>query len=738
MSRLNLDMPLVRLFVPYCTGIIIFLCSERYIFHISHFYFLAAFCFAYLIITCFTGHWSFGVCTSMLLLISGYFISQENKHLYRADHFSNFVHDDSFLWAEVIEQPVEKANTFQLLARIRLLGKTDTVFRVSGRIIIYISKDGLEEVPGYGDVIVVNSFWDEIDPPRNPAEFDYKKYLAGRNIYHSLYVGNDQWYHTGYNKGNILVKTAHSARSGALSVFRSACPGEREFAVVSALILGYREYLDRDMRREFAGAGAMHILCVSGLHVGIVFLVLKNILGFMTKLRGGKSARMMLIVAFIWLYAAITGFSPSVQRASVMFSFVAVGQGIGRHTAIINTLAASAFLLVTVNPFIVFYIGFQLSYLAVISIVILQPLVYAFYRPPNKLIERAWSIITVSLAAQVATGPLSVYYFNQFPNYFLLTNLIAIPLAGLLIHLGIATLVFNPVPIFGEAVSFMLALSARCLHYSVAFIEGLPLAVSKGIHLDIFQTLLVFATLTCLLLYLFTGPRRYAIICLTALLILSVAYSFNKHNKQLRRNFVVYSISGVSAVEFMHAGRSLIFSCEGLYSDPGNVEYNISGYRVLKGVKETVRVPVAGCRPVNKGPGGIVTVSACINSGKFRLELLLIHFDGKKIALAGGTCREDPGLLVPQPVKVDYLIITSAAGKNFSALFDYLKPEKVIIDTSHSFREAAMIEGELREKGVDAWNVRTMGAYVYNSVFYIDSLSINGTSTGTIIVSRIP
>ena len=209
----------------------------------------------------------------------------------------------------------------------------------------------------------------------------------------------------------------------------------KQLKVASALLLGYRENLDKELVKSYASAGAMHVLAVSGLHVGILYLLLTRIFSFLKKVKkvkNGKFILTILIVSFLWFYAIMTGLSASVMRATTMFSFIVIGNELlNRKTSIYNTLAVSAIILMIINPFIVYQVGFQLSYVAVVGIVYLQPKLNRLFYSRYKLVRGVWAITCVSLAAQIATFPLSLHYFHQFSTYFFISNLIVIPASSL-------------------------------------------------------------------------------------------------------------------------------------------------------------------------------------------------------------------------------------------------------------------------------------------------------------------
>jgi competence protein ComEC len=447
--------PLVRLVAPLLLGIIAwlvagFLFPPELFFAVYASGLLLWFGLRHLFLANMARRWVFGAIIHALLFVAGYHHAQNHYQVVRPDHFSHWHEQDGVLLLRVTEPVSEKANSYQVIGKVERIIAGSARHKVRGKLMVYLQKDSLASSVRYGDLLLLENQFQEVRPPQNPGEFNYRGFLARSNIYHQTYRRSGQWHPTGENRGNRVVASALQMREAALHNLEANHLSGREFAVVSALLLGFREYLDEDLQREFAGAGAMHILCVSGLHVGIIFLVLKTIFGFLARVRYGIFLRTFLIIALIWFYAAITGFSPSVMRASTMFSFVALGQSFRRSTNIYNTLAGSALVLVLIDPYIISRIGFQLSYLAVISIVTLQPWLYKKLYFKNYLLDKAWAIITVSIAAQLATGPLALFYFNQFPNYFLLTNLVVIPLASFIIYSALLTLFLTPVPWLGN------------------------------------------------------------------------------------------------------------------------------------------------------------------------------------------------------------------------------------------------------------------------------------------------
>jgi competence protein ComEC len=693
--------PLARLIVPFTAGIIVYLAGR------IHFSILTFFS-VYLLLALlwllgrkyFLGHyarrWIFGTWAAACLLVAGYHIAQSHHQLSRDDHFSHFNDKGGYLLLKVREPVSEKTNSWQVIATVKKVITDEGEQKVSGRLMLYLQKDSLAASVRYGDFLLIENNFQEVSDPKNPGEFNYRRFLSYSNIFHQAYRSSGQWQPTGQNKGFFLVRWSLVMRHKALKTFEENHLSGREFAVVSALLLGFREYLDEDLRREFAGAGAMHILCVSGLHVGIIFLVLKFILSFLKKIPRGRIIQTVLVILLIWFYAAITGFSPSVLRASTMFSFVALGQSFRRTTSIYNTLAASAFLLMIIDPYIITRIGFQLSYLAVISIVALQPFFYQQLYFKNYFLDKAWAILTVSLAAQLATGPLSLFYFHQFPNYFLLTNLIVIPLASLIIYSALATLLLTPIPVVGMLAGKVLFGVVFALHQSVKFIEGLPYSTSSNVFINLPETLAIFMVLIFLNLF-FMQQRSMALrLALGIFLLVSVSISARSIQNLRNDKMVVYHVNNACAIDFVSGKKSVFLMCETLQADPRKVDFHLKENRVRKGIRSVLPASLAEAE------------EPFVNENLYRRGPFFRFGQLNLFLLDQSPLREIPDPEMP----IHYLIISQNSRVNPQIALEALQPQKVIIDASNTFWNTNRWEEACQEAGIEVWPVRTKGAYV--------------------------
>ena len=345
--------------------------------------------------------------------------------------------------------------------------------------------------------------------------FSYKKYLQNRQVFHQVYLEPGQWRKTGIRSVNPLLDFADRCRKAFLETFREFGITGQDFALVSALLLGNTEYLDAEIRQEFSYAGATHVLSVSGMHVAIVYIAADRMLFFLKRSRKSRKIHTLLIISFIWLYALITGLSTPVVRASLMFSLVAASNLLRRSSEGYNILAVSAFLQLWINPYDITQVGFQLSYLAVLGI-------FALYQPfneviasENRLVTWIWPVVAVSLAAQLATSPLAAYYFNMFPVYFLLTNLVVVPLSSLIIYFAIALLALGAVGVTFHFLALPLQWSLWFMRESIGEIQSWPGAVIDSLHISEFQVITVYIVIASAFGLFILRKRFWALVALS-------------------------------------------------------------------------------------------------------------------------------------------------------------------------------------------------------------------------------
>ena len=484
--------------------------------------------------------------------------------------------------AVVIEIPEEKPNSYQAVLKIDAVSRNDSVWQVQEKIMAWFEKSPEASKLKPGNRLIFNRSPQMIENKGNPFEFDYKSYLARKKIYRQLYIPDESWQKMNAASKFSVSVFAERIRLKLLRIYRQQNLGENEMQILSALTLGYKRGLDPETRRVFASAGAMHVLAVSGLHVGIVYMVLGILFGFLQRQKTGRAFFVFLVISALWIFAFLTGLSPSVSRAATMFSFVVIGKNMRRQTNIYNTLAASAFLLLLINPNNLFEVGFQLSYAAVFGIVFLQPRLEKLVNIRYKVPLYFWKLLTVSVAAQIATFPVSVFYFNQFPVYFWISNLFVIPAVIFLIPCGMALLVFNSVPVLSEILSTLVNSVVGIVYSALQFIENLPHSI---IEFSLLPAELIFLTASLLSLFVFISSkgRRYFKLAMF-LFLLVIATTLSAEIRNLFRNeIIVYNESENTIVHLISGNRNYIISEKEITADDYSVnmiQKTISRYRL--------------------------------------------------------------------------------------------------------------------------------------------------------------
>lgn len=405
----------------------------------------------------------------LMLFTAGYLFSEVQKQRSNNAVNQNLECAHSYL-ARVEKHDLEKPNSFENLLEVIAVRDSLTWQKSKGKVLIY-HKGKLPLVPG--QVILVERSPEKIPPPIFPNEFDYSGFLARKGIYFRQFIGDKFVVFDSSEVGHPKYWLTNF-RKELDGIIQAKVPDPESRQIAAALLLGQKESLDKEIKNAYAETGTMHILAVSGLHVGIIYAILLFPLKGLRFRSKQKKGYLFAVIVLIWIYAVLTGFSPSVVRAAAMFSLFTAGQMRDRRPSSFNILAFSAMIMITIDPDVIFEVGFQLSYAAVAGILLIQPLIARFWIPPNMVLEYLWQLTTVSIAAQLATFPLSVYYFHIFPTYFLIANLVIIPLSFLVMQFGIPFLVLSWVPFLGDGLGWIVSGLISCQNWITRAIQLFP------------------------------------------------------------------------------------------------------------------------------------------------------------------------------------------------------------------------------------------------------------------------
>ncbi|OGS61486.1 MAG: hypothetical protein A2X07_07200 [Flavobacteria bacterium GWF1_32_7] len=478
----------------------------------------------------------FGIATYLLAFILGMISFYIHSDLNSKHHYSKKSFEETNSIRAIVSttlKPNEKYNKYF----ITLSHFNDSI--ASGQLLLYVPKSNLENLHS-GDEIWLNAAVYPVPKAFNPYQFDYSKYLEKQNVFHQIYT----------NENQIKIIQTHKTIDFYIEKLRNNLSRSFEIhhfepktkAIIDALILGQRLELDKETIADYSNAGVIHILAISGLHISIIYFFIVFLLKPLKRVRFGAEIQLLIVLGILWLFALLTGLPASVTRAVTLFSFISMGNYFNQPKAIYNALAISAFLILLVKPNAIFDIGFQLSYAAVLSIVLFQPFYKKFYFTENKIAIYFTDTILVSLAAQIGVLPLSLYYFNQLPLLFLLANLVIIPLSSLVLIAGIIILPLNyvlpSVAVFlGKILEFSIQFMNDYIHWIAQFKSG----IITNISFSGWLTFSLYLVIIAFIYWLYHTNAKNVKYILATILLFQLSYIGVKWNENNSSELVIFN-----------------------------------------------------------------------------------------------------------------------------------------------------------------------------------------------------
>lgn len=597
----------------------------------------------------------------------------------------------------VLERPTSKPKSYRLAMDVVAYQDNKELFcSNTTKLLAYFQRDSLSEQLKTGDVVVFRASLQLPPDANNPDAFDYRAYLKLKGVHYQVFIPGNNWQWMFYKPPNKLKLWAGEFRSFLLKSMLVYGLQEEIGAITSAILLGYDDLMEDELRQQFAGAGIMHILCVSGLHVGIIYLVLNMLLGFL-KPRGWQAIlKMLLLLGCIWFYAMITALSPSVLRASLMISLFIIGNGFNRMGDSLNTLAASAFLLLVLDPLLIFHIGFQLSYAAVLSILIGYRPIYGLLRFRNKIVDSCWSVMVVSVVAQMGTFPLAAHYFHFFPNYFLLTNLLVFPLAFLIISCGMLFVAFSWFPLVAAWIAKLLWALVALLDAISFWVSELPYSGSNDLYFPWLKVLLVYL-FTISIFYFLIKKKKRVLVSIMVIAILILSFNFQRSVRlSHQKRMVVYAVNGQTAIHCIYGQDHLFLVDSVLYANPDQLYYHTEEARIHWGLDKR-------CQSL-EGTTSIKTASITARHG-------FISLAGKNILIAGDKNGQLP--MLKEKLSIDVLVLIGGGQNNLEEMFHSFQVKQIVVDASVPYWKSQQLHSQAKKLKVPSYLIREKGAFVY-------------------------
>ncbi|WP_330442565.1 ComEC/Rec2 family competence protein [Flavobacterium sp. C4GT6] len=548
-------------------------------------------------------------------------------------HYSHYVTDNAIIEGTITHRlkPTEFSERYYFeVSRVNH-------HKTTGRILI--SSKNKKFSPG--DKLIITESPNQINKPLNPYQFDYAAYMEKQNIFHQLNL----------NKNYALIDQTKSfnyyldyTRNKLTESFNKNTFDPKEIALLKALLLGQRQDLSTETTETFASAGAIHILAISGLHIAILFFLLNLLLKPLDRLsKRGKTIKLILLLLSLSGFAILSGLSPSVVRAVIMFSFISIGQYLNRNSSMMNSVAISMLLILLFNPKQLFDVGFQLSYTAVIAIIALRPIYKNIKLSKYRVINYFTDIAIISIIAQISTLPLCLYYFKQVPLLSVVTNIIVVPLTGLLLTFGILTLLFSFIsPHLAHISGIVLKWLIKILNNYTEWIAGFESLNIKQITFTLVFSIILTLVMITLGIWLKKQTFKTTIAVLGCFLLFQISYLGYKIHVTNSCELIVFNNYNESVISIKDCNRLTILC------------------------NDTTAYPIKTIKPY---------LTATFNPKPTLTQLnTLLWFKGQKIAII------EPNTIYPENLNPDIILLSHSPKINLEKVINEMKPKTIIAD----------------------------------------------------------
>lgn len=601
----------------------------------------------------------------------------------RPQTWAGYTMQHTIAWkVRLLENPQIKEKTYKVTAEFRARADSTTCRNITGKLILYLAKDSTAARLKAGDEICFRKKPVLIPPNHNPGAFNFHRYCLFQGITHQLYLLPEEFRITRKAAVNDLRYWSSHSSSAIIGLLQRYIPGNSTAGLAEALLIGYKNDLDPGLVKTYSNTGTIHIIAISGMHLGLIYGLLLLLLAPLKKKKGVHAA---LIITALWLFSVLAGASPSVLRSALMFTCMIAGRAISRSAGGIHALSLSAFILLCYNPFWLWDAGFQLSYAAVLSILLfMQPLYRLFYFS-NRLPDLIWQLNSVTLSAQLLTLPVSIYHFHQFPVWFLLSNFIAVPLSGLILYAVLLLLpatFYPPLAIFAGKV---VAAGIHLMNAVVQRVEALPFAVWDGLVISSTQAFSLGAFISVAAWGLIQQRRKALYTAMLLLLCCQLEGTVNRIRADRQQLLIIYQLPGHTALDFISGRRYFPVSDSAVLSDqrictnqliPARRQYRLTGPAVLK---------------------------------ELSLQESLYSYSDKRILHVHGNAVFRPG---SERTRIDCLLLSGNSTVRLDSLLSRLDIRQVVIDGSVPPGKARYREMDCRKAGIPCHNTAMKGAFV--------------------------
>ena len=626
----------------------------------------------------------------MLLTISGaaMFITWQKDIRHHPHWFGHIYNDSSLLIIRINEPLIEKFKSYKAEACAEAVINNSKEFPAEGNLFIYFSKDS---TPGlhYGDRILVKMPSQRIKNAGNPGAFNYERYAAFQQTFHTIYLRPGKWILLSGRNINPLSSFIFSVRSYIVYVLHKYMSGNQDvLGIAEALLIGYKEDLDKDLVQAYSNAGVVHIIAISGLHLGLIYVMLAWIFLRLPFIKDQKLIKVILILSCLWLFSLLTGASASVLRSAVMFTCIVIGKHFFKQASIYNSLAASAFILLGYNPFFLWDVGFQLSYLAVIGIVVLQKPVESLLFLNNSWLKKLWNMLAITIAAQVLTFPICIYYFHQFPNLFFITNMIAVPLSTVILFAEIFLITFSWLPVLPLYIGKVTGWLVWLMNSIIRMCNGIPFSLLDNIFATFLSTAILYCFVISICAWLMKRSNNYFYVAMISLTGFTLLYTGERLSIRKQKKIIIYNIPQRQAIDFIYSDQYCFYGDSSLRGDALLKNFH------LKPARMSLQVMTANPDMQELHHTG--------DTWQF--------FDTRMIILDTFTRFIKP----VRKIKTAILLISKNPAWKIKDIAEVFEPSVIVFDASNSMWKIAGWEKECLALALPCFSIPEKGAFIFN------------------------
>jgi len=632
---------------------------------------------------------------SMAIFCIGAALVNISKQHWLVNHYKQHLHKNSIVIAKILEPTSEKKQSYKTIAEIVAIKNGDTLINVCGKVVMYFAKCIEAKNLGYADVVVSKNNVQDLRDAPNPHEFSPKDYLGYRGIYQSCYLKNNNWKKLPTTYGSKIKIYCYQARNYCLKTFKQYGLDGDEYAVASAMIVGFEDELRPEIISFFSASGAMHLLSVSGLHISFVYIILAFFMRPLSRFKHGKKIEFVITVFILWFYAIVTGFSAPVVRSAIMFSFVVYAKSFDKYLNMTNILALAGFFILAIDPLSIADVGFQLSFLALLSILVIQPIISEIYYSKNYFKRKAWEITSVSISATMGTLPLTFFYFHQFPNYFILVNLIVIPLSTILLITGFVIVMFSWLPPLAMVLTIILKYITMFLNYILKIDENLPGSVTTSIQINAFETCLFFVAIVFFCVFLYSKNNKHILLSLSVFLLFIISgFAFFMPTTH-QRKLTIYSIKSHVAIDFFSNNKTFFISDSILQESIIDLRFHVFPNRIHYYIKKNFDV----------------TLNQNFVGNEFIKSKKYIQFYGKRLVILDSNEGTQKHV---EKLNCDYLLLVNSCKPNLKKIIENYNFKTLILDASMDNKLRKKILRQLKEQHQNYWDALKDGAFIAN------------------------